>query len=300
MPASITLGDLVEETARELSAAGIDGARLDARLLVCAAAGASHAQLIADAGRPLDASAAHLARRHAARRCAGEPVSRILGEREFWSLTFSLDHATLDPRPDSETLVHAALDTVDACGWRQRPLHILDLGTGSGCLLTALLHELPLACGVGVDISAAACRMARANAHAAGVAARARFVCASWTDALAGRFDLVVSNPPYIPTADIASLAREVREHDPHAALDGGADGLDEYRRLATDVRRVCDVDGWLLVECGDGQAETVRGLLRQAGWRVPGEAQAVTRDLAGRERCVRAAAPAGGEGVVG
>lgn len=285
-----SLGELLDETARTLCEAGIETARLDARLLVCAAAGASHADLIADAARPVTPVAADAARRHAARRCAGEPVSRILGEREFWSLTFALSGATLDPRPDSETLVQAALDTVDACGWRGRALRILDLGTGSGCLLAALLHELPDAHGVGVDISAEACRMARVNARSAGVASRAAFVCASWVEALQGQFDLIVSNPPYIRSADIASLDREVREHDPLAALDGGDDGLDAYRQLATTVRRVCGSDGWLVVECGAGQADAVSALLTEAGWRPPRGDRAVVCDLAGRARCVRAA----------
>lgn len=223
-----------------------------------------------DAGRALDAALA--------RRLAGEPISRITGRRAFWSLDLALGPDTLDPRPDTETVVAAALAAAPP-----RPLRILDLGTGSGCILLALLGERPDAFGIGIDRSEGAVGVARANAHALGLAGRAAFLVGDWATAIAGRYDLIVSNPPYIPTREIAGLPTEVSAHDPHAALDGGEDGLDAYRRLMPAIARLLAEDGVGAVEIGWGQAAAVSALAREAGL-AP---RAAARDLAGIERCV-------------
>ncbi len=285
----VILRDLVARARSELEAAGVRDAHLDARLLVCAAADADHADLIARGDRTVPGGAESLALEFVARRVGGEPVSRILGRREFWSLQFEITPATLDPRADTETAVQAVLDLAVVSNWRERPLRICDLGTGSGCLLIALLRELATASGVGVDISGDALAVARRNAAAHDVAGRAEFVQADWTRGLTGPFDLVVANPPYIPSRNIAALDREVRDHDPGVALDGGPDGLNAYRVIVEGARRLLAEDGWLVLEVGAGQADTVRGLMTDAGFAADRRVPSVVRDLAGRERCVRA-----------
>jgi release factor glutamine methyltransferase len=207
-------------------------------------------------------------------------VSRLVGEREFWSLPFAVTPATLDPRPDSETLVEAALArTAD----RAAPVRLLDLGTGSGCLLLALLHELRAAWGVGTDRSAAAVAAARANAVRLGLADRARFVVADWAAPLAGRFDIVLANPPYIERGAIAGLAPEVARHDPVLALDGGPDGLDAYRAILAGLEALVAPRGRAYLEIGDGQAGAVSALLEAAGFAD----LELAHDLAGRARCL-------------
>ena len=208
-----------------------------------------------------------------------------MGEREFYGRRFTLSPATLDPRPDSETLIETAIDIAAREGWRERQIRILDIGTGTGCLLLTLLAELPLATGLGTDISAAALQTAAMNAASLDVAARATFALADMLDGVDGTFDLVVSNPPYIASADIADLSPEVREFDPRAALDGGADGLDFYRRIVADLGRV--LDGWAIFEVGAGQADAVAMLSQQAF--VKTRRAEVTRhsDLGGHTRCV-------------
>ena len=264
-------------TAR-LAAAGVDGAALDARLLLMAALGCDRTALLSRAAETVpDAAAARYAG-FLARRAGHEPVSRILGHREFWSLDFALGPATLDPRPDSETLVEAALA---ACPGRD--LRVLDLGTGTGCLLLAVLHDRPGAIGIGIDRSEAAVRTARDNARALGLADRAAFLVGDWANALDARFDLVLSNPPYIPEAEIAALDPEVRDHDPRLALSGGADGLDAYRALAVALPDLLVPGGTAVVELGIGQAPDVTALFRAAGLDITG----TPHDLAGIPRCV-------------
>jgi release factor glutamine methyltransferase len=206
-------------------------------------------------------------------------MAHILGRREFWSLDFAVTSDTLTPRPDSETLVAAVLDIVAG---RDRPLGILDLGTGTGCLLLALLHELPNATGVGVDRSAAALAVALGNAQALGLAPRVQFHEGDWGEGLTGRFDVVISNPPYIVSADVPNLSPEVR-HEPRLALDGGADGLDAYRALAPHVGRLLEPAGVAVLEIGEGQAPAVEEILRTAGLKPVDR----RRDLAGIERCI-------------
>ena len=224
-----TIRTLRRAAEARLRAAGVDTPELDARLLAEHALGLTREQLLMNPDAPVAPEAA--ARLHALveRRAAREPVSRILGERAFWTLELALNPDTLDPRPDTETIVEAALDALPG---RDAPLRILDLGTGTGCILLALLAERPNATGLGIDLSPQAVAAAAANAAPNGLAERARFQTGNWGDGLAERFDLVVSNPPYIPSGDIASLDPEVREHDPLRALDGGTDGLDAYRAI--------------------------------------------------------------------
>jgi release factor glutamine methyltransferase len=217
-----------------------------------------------------------------ARRLAGEPVSRIIGIREFYGRSFRIDASTLDPRPDTETLVEAALGLVD----REAPLDILDLGTGSGCILVTLLAELPRASGAGVDVSLPALERAQANAQVHGIGDRARFIAGDWLEAVEGSFDLVVANPPYLSAADMAALSPEVRDHDPRAALDGGPDGLSAYRRIVPGLRKALRPGGFALFEVGPDQAEAVSRLLAEAGLDM-GEGQHLWRDLAGRTRVV-------------
>jgi release factor glutamine methyltransferase len=214
------------------------------------------------------------------RRLAGEPVSRIVGVREFYGRPFRIDRSTLDPRPDTETLIEAALALVD----RRTPLKLLDLGTGSGCILVTLLAELPHATGVGIDKSLAALEVARANALDLGVADRAGFIADDWLDGVEGTFDLVVANPPYLTTAEMAGLARDVGDYDPAGALDGGPDGLAAYRRIVPRLRDVLRPGGIALFEVGHTQAEAVSRLLAEAGLAPE---KRPWPDLAGRPRVV-------------
>ena len=272
-------------------AAVIDSPALDARLLVGHALGIGHAALVAAAQRELTATeAAHIAVL-ATRRLAREPVARIIGEKEFWGLRLRLGPAVLVPRPDTETVVEAALAVIDARGWRHRDLRIVDLGTGSGALLLALLSELPGALGIGTDIDRSALLVARDNAARLGFADRACFAACSFGAALGGPFDLVVCNPPYVATDDIAALDPEVRDHDPRAALDGGADGLAAYRALALDARRLTGPYGHLVVELGAGARRDVVAIFSAAGWAI----SAARVDLAGVARALHIHPPQSG-----
>lgn len=276
-----TLRELRRAAEARLAAAGVDTPDLDARLLIQHTLNLTREQLLFDADTPVTGEQSTAVHALIDRRAAREPVSRILGERAFWSLELSLTPDTLDPRPDTETIVEAALDAVPD---RSAPLRILDLGTGTGCILLALLAELPNASGLGIDLSPNAVEAAAANAVRNHLAGRARFQTGNWGDGLAERFDLVVSNPPYIPSRDIASLEPEVREHDPLRALDGGADGLDAYRAIAAQLPRLLVPGGTAALEVGAGQAPDVAALLEAQGIRVTG----ILRDLGGVERCVR------------
>ena len=274
-----TRAEALARLRRAFTEAGLDTPALDARILVTEALGIGATELALRPEALLGGQAARLAA-WAARRLAREPVSRILGQREFWGLPFMLSPATLVPRPDSETVVETALALVSDRG---APLRLLDLGTGSGCLVVALLHELPGATGLGVDRSFEALSAARANAEANGVGGRARFVASDWASALRGRFDLIVSNPPYIPSGDIAGLDPEVRAHDPPAALDGGSDGLSAYRVILGEADRLLSPAGVLVVEIGVRQAEDLGRLAVEAGLRV----LRVSSDLGGQLRAV-------------
>jgi release factor glutamine methyltransferase len=271
--------------AAQLRSAQLDEAELDARILLGAVVDLDLTGLIAQAARLLtEAEAARLAQ-HAQRRIAGEPVARLLGTREFWGMPFRLSEATLVPRPDTETVVELALEIFRERKISHRP-RIADIGTGSGAILLALLHEIPDAFGVGTDLSLSALGTARANAAALGLADRAAFVACSYAAALSGPFDLIVSNPPYIPSAEIPKLSVEVREHDPHLALDGGNDGYDAYRALIPQAAERLAPGGALIVEAGQGQARNIETMMRAAALSVERPPKA---DLGGVPRAVSA-----------
>lgn len=271
MTVDISLAGQTIETARRnltahLQAAAIETPELDARLMIGAVTRLDLTDLITKAEQRLTAFDAALLKDLARRRIGGEPVARLLGHKEFWGLDFQLSPATLVPRPDTETLVEAALDILRADGDMLRALRIADLGTGSGAILLALLHELPRATGIGTDISLTALQTADANATRLGLADRATFVASNFASAIAAPCDLIVSNPPYIRTGDIQTLSTEVREHDPHRALDGGDDGLDAYRVILGQTADVLAPDGTLILEIGQHQSDDVTRLAQAAG----------------------------------
>lgn len=268
------LDELMIRIRRLLERAGVDNPALDARIFARQGGGLSDADLIAGGRTPLSNQQIEKIEEMASRRAAGEPVSRILGEREFWSLSFKVTGDTLDPRPDTETLVAAALaasrkigagkpgDAGASCSGKG--FRILDLGTGTGCILISLLKELPGATGVGIDLNSGAVDVARENARRHGVDGRADFRCGSWFGPLAAGevFDLIVSNPPYIPESDIESLAVEVRNHDPILALSGGIDGLEPYKIILKDIKKFLSCGGRALFEIGAGQEKDLARLV--------------------------------------
>jgi len=280
---------LLREAARRLEAAAVGEPRLDARLLMARATGRSLEALVAHPGRVLSREEQRRFEALLARRIGREPIAQILGRREFWSLSFRVTPETLVPRPESETLIDAALGLARAGG---RKLKVLDLGTGSGCLLLALLMEFSAAEGIGVDVSEAACRVARENAAVLGLASRAHFLVGNWDSALEGRFDLVLANPPYLAEGEISALAPEVARFEPRIALAGGPDGLACYRSLAPALVRRLARGGHAVIELGAGQGDEVAGIMAEAGLRE----LARRLDLAGNERClIMSAAPAEG-----
>ncbi|HET8997704.1 MAG TPA: peptide chain release factor N(5)-glutamine methyltransferase [Acetobacteraceae bacterium] len=265
--------------AGRLRAAGTDSPRLEARLLLAHILGLTPTALLRDPSTRVPPEAQARFAALVDRRAGREPLAYILGHREFWSLDLAVSPATLIPRPDSETLVAAARS---AFAGRAPPHSILDLGTGTGALLLAALSEFPAAWGVGVDRVPAAARLAAANAAALDLAPRAVFLAGIWADALAARFDLVLCNPPYIPTSELQALMPEVARHEPASALDGGADGLDAYRLIIPELPRLLSPQGVAVLELGAGQAQAVAGLARQAGL-----ASGTQDDLAGVPRAL-------------
>jgi release factor glutamine methyltransferase len=270
--------------AAQFKSAAIESAELDARILAGHALGLDLTSLISAAQRQLTPDESARLDQFARRRLAGEPVARILGEKEFWGLPLRLSSATLVPRPDTETVVELALELMRAGGNLDRALRIADLGTGSGAILLALLFELPAAQGFGTDISQAALQTAGANAARAGLSNRATFLACDYASGLTGSFDLIVANPPYIRTADIDGLAAEVRNHDPPAALDGGADGLDAYRALIPQAAPLLVPGAVLVVEAGESQGAQIQALMTAAGLMALNAPKA---DLAGIPRAV-------------
>ena len=286
LKAGASVEDTVHLIAQTFKIAGIDEPQVDARVLLGHALRLDRAQLIAQSDRILEAREIDAVSALCARRLRREPVARILGQREFWDQMLDVGPAVLTPRPETETIVEAALDHIVRNGLRMEKLRILDIGTGSGALLLALLGELPNASGTGTDISADAIAVARGNAARNGLSARCNFLVCDIAKGVAGPFDLIVSNPPYIPRGEIAALAPEVRDYDPRIALDGGADGLDAYRAIAGETRRLLAPGGRLIVELGLGQEPAVAALLTNASLRVS-EAR---KDLAGIARALVAA----------
>jgi release factor glutamine methyltransferase len=281
-------GQTIDAARRMLTARfksnAIDSAELDARILIGAALGLDLTGMISAADRLLTPAESIRLEDFARRRLTGEPVARILGLREFWGLPLQLSAATLVPRPDTETVVELALEILRSAPDPDRVFRIADLGTGSGAILLALLSELPNAFGFGTDISEDALQTAHNNAIRLGLAPRATFVAGDYAAALSGPFDLIVSNPPYIRSADIAGLATEVRDHDPLAALDGGTDGLDAYRALIPQAAALLAPGGALVVEAGVGQSSAIGELMTAAGLTQQRPAKA---DLAGVLRAV-------------
>ena len=268
-----------------LRQAGIESPDTDARLLIGHALGLDRTALMTNGDRPLHADEIATIDALAARRLRHEPVSRILGRKEFWSLPLDVSDAVLVPRPDTETVVEAALDYIERENLRLASLRLLDIGTGSGALLLALLTELRNAEGVATDISPAAIDVARGNAERLGLSPRCTFVVCDIAAGVTGLFDLIVSNPPYIAHVDIGTLEPEVRDYDPVLALDGGIDGLDAYRAIASQAIHLLAPGGRLIVELGAGQERAVRDLFTRAGLTVSG----VRADLAGIPRALTA-----------
>ncbi len=275
---SDTIGGLYKHIRGLLLGAGIDNPAFEARLVIEKRTGLDQAVLISEPGRLVPIAQKNRILEDIQRMTQGEPLYRIFGEREFWGLTFAIGTETLEPRPDTETLVEAALKLFGA-----PPSAILDLGTGSGCILLSLLKEWPSCEGLGVDLSYETVKVARANAQSLGLSSRARFICGSWADAVETRFGLIVSNPPYIARDVIPTLERCVREHDPILALDGGEDGLDAYRKIFFSLERNLLPGGRALFEIGFDQEESIVRLAEK--YRC--SARCVYRDLAGRARVV-------------
>lgn len=268
-----------------LAATEVESPRLDARLLMSAVLDCNAAKLLMAMQSPVSHRQSEIFLKYIERRSIGEPVSRILGEREFWSLTFRLSSETLDPRPDSETVVETALSL--RADRKLSRLSVLDIGTGTGCLLLSLMSELAISTGVGTDISVGAINTARSNALALGMDERSEFLVCDFVEAVKGSFDIIVSNPPYIRSDLLSHLQREVSLFDPARALDGGEDGLFAYRRIVAELSRLLASDGIVVMEIGYDQELAVRSILETAGLvRI-----ASHRDLSGHVRCISAAA---------
>ncbi len=267
---------------RVLGEAGIETPQRDARFLLQGLLGLDGAELLSRSGRPLGADAAGRVSEAARRRAAHEPVSRILGFREFYGREFIVTPDVLDPRPDTEAVVELALEIVRSRGLAGQPLSIADIGTGSGILIATLLAEMPNARGVATDISPAALAVARRNAENLGVADRIRFVATTALDGCSGPFDLLISNPPYISTGEIAGLERDVKDFDPLIALDGGGDGLHVYREIARNTVEL-QWSSVVVLEVGSTQADAVEGIFINVGARPIGR----RKDLGGHVRAV-------------
>ncbi len=270
---------LITTAIEELRQAGIDNPQLDARLLIGDTLNLDRAELLSQAERELSPEEVAAAKMLLFRRVEGEPVARILGHREFWGLNFGMNEATLEPRPDTETVVETVLKL------HPDAKRILDLGAGTGCLLLALLHDLPEATGLGIDISPRAVTQASINAVALELDDRAEFRAGNWIEGLTEQFDVIVSNPPYIPSAEIQTLMPEVRDYDPLQALDGGEDGLDPYRALIPQLKDILRAGGLVAFEVGQGQAAQIADLFRQNDY----TSVSTHKDLAGIDRCVSA-----------
>jgi release factor glutamine methyltransferase len=275
-----TLASLVAEAAGALSEAGFDEPRRQARRLIGSALTVSPADLVGYPCRAVDERQIARIRAFLRRMIDGEPLSRILGRREFWGLEFVLSADTLDPRPETETLVEAVLRRFPD---RQAPLCFLDLGTGTGCLLLAILNEFSAASGFGIDIAEGAVSIATRNAVRLGLADRAIFFVGNWATAVNGKFDAIVANPPYIAGGDLALLPRGVARHDPRRALDGGPDGFAAYRAISANLSMLLASDGIFLTEVGIDRAGAVAAIMTAKGLALDG----IDRDLAGIARCV-------------
>ena len=282
-----TLGSLLAHVRRTLTDAGLPDAALDARLLIEHVTATSRTDAVTDPDREVPAGQVAAVLAALDRRIGGEPIHRIIGSREFYGLNLRLSAETLEPRPDTEALVDLVLPLVRAVAGRHGACTILDMGTGTGAIALALLSEEPRATAVASDISADALATASANANMTGNAGRFTTVRSDWYQAIEGRFHIIVSNPPYIASREIEFLEREVRDHDPLAALDGGPDGLDPYRAIAAGARHYLREDGHVAVEVGYDQADAVRAIFEKHGLVFV----ASRHDLGGHERALLFAA---------
>jgi release factor glutamine methyltransferase len=279
--ASTTLGALLRDARWRLSKAGVDDPGLEARLIVEHFTGTTRSEAMTAPERRVDSASREAALAALARRVAGEPVHRILGHREFYGLDLSLSPETLEPRPDTETLVEAMLPFIRECTARKGECRVLDLGTGTGAIALAILSQVEQALATGVDISESALETAAGNAARHGLADRFAPLRSDWFENIFGRFDAIVSNPPYIRTKHIDSLQADVRNFDPHRALDGGEDGLEAYRRISEGASRCLAVGGTIGVEIGYDQKDAVTAIFHRAGYRLTND----VRDLAGNDR---------------
>jgi release factor glutamine methyltransferase len=275
-----SIGTAVAEGMAMLAAAGIPEPRREARLILGLALDIDPAMALGYPERVIDGAARAQFERLIARRAENEPFARLKGSREFWSLDFALSPETLDPRPDSETLIEAALALLPD---RLAPLRLLDFGTGTGCLLLALLFELPNATGLGIDIQPGAVAVALRNAKALGLESRAQFQCGDWDQGIEGKVDVILANPPYIVRSELPLLAPEVRAFEPKMALDGGIDGLNGYRALAPAAKRLLVPGGFACFELGAGQVDAASALMAESGLQI----KAIRSDLAGMPRCL-------------
>ncbi|MBE1706951.1 MULTISPECIES: peptide chain release factor N(5)-glutamine methyltransferase [Mesorhizobium] len=280
-PLPEALGPLLREARARLVAAGVGDPALDARLIVEHFSGTTRTQAIADPERTIDSNAIAAIDAALGRRAGGEPVHRILGYREFYGLRLSLSPETLEPRPDTETLVEAVLPFVKAMAAREGTCRILDLGTGTGAIALALLSAVPAATATGVDISAGALATAARNAGELGLGRRFTTVQSDWFEKVSGRYHVIAANPPYIPTRDIGNLQDEVRDFDPRLALDGGVDGLNPYRIIAVEAARFLEAESRIAVEIGHTQRDEVTDIFKAAGY----ASVAALRDLGGNDR---------------
>ncbi|MEQ9488755.1 MAG: peptide chain release factor N(5)-glutamine methyltransferase [Alphaproteobacteria bacterium] len=288
-----TLAALIKDAAEKLAAADVENPRREARLLLGHATGLRQEKMISDPDRVVDAACIEAFEQGVDRRCNREPMSQILGQRQFWDLTFTVNADVLDPRPETETIIEEVHDRLPD---REAVSCIADFGTGSGCLLLTLLSSYPKAEGIGIDASAAACDVARHNADALGFSGRAAIVHGDWNTILLGcgaDIDCLVANPPYIPTADIRTLEPEVAAFEPHIALDGGADGLNAYRVIVPMAVDALKPGGLIVLEIGKGQAAAVLAMLHAAGFRET----ATRRDLSAIDRVVSGIKPSAGTG---
>lgn len=276
-----TLGPLLRAARARLAAAAVDDPALDARLIVEHFSGTSRTQAIADPERKVEGTALAAIDAALRRRAGGEPVHRILGYREFYGLRLSLSPETLEPRPDTETLVEAVLPFVEAIAAREGECRILDLGTGTGAIALALLSAAPATIATGVDIAAGALATANRNARQLGLGGRFTALQSDWFEKVSGRYHVIAANPPYIPSQDIGNLQDEVRDFDPRLALDGGVDGLAPYRIIAAEAARFLEAEGRIAVEIGHTQRNEVSEIFHAAGYAAAG----VFGDLGGNDR---------------
>ena len=276
-----TLGPLLRAARERLAAAGLADPALDARLIVEHFSGTGRTQAIAEPQRAVEAGVVAAIDAALQRRLAGEPVHRILGHREFYGLRLELSSETLEPRPDTETLVEAVLPFAGATAERLGECRILDLGTGTGAIALALLGAVPAATATGVDISLDALATATRNARQLGLDRRFEALHSDWFAKVLGRYHVIAANPPYIPSGDIGNLQDEVRDFDPHRALDGGVDGLGPYRIIAAEAAKFLEAEGKIAVEIGHTQRNEVKDIFAAAGYRLAG----AFVDLGGNDR---------------